>query len=129
MPPTHDFILEMLVSLAHKHDMEVGVTLNVPGAVLSGLLVSREKWLAALADSQESGTTAHAMIDGLRHGLGAIKALPDDDSYSFIHLEGTRLVDGAGIAPTASEAGYFWRGRPSEVAGWSFGVFGPTGSP
>jgi len=101
--------------------MEVGVTLNMPGAVMSGLLVSREMWLEALADSQESGTSAHALLDGLRGGLRAeaIRHPPaDEEPFNFIHLMHTRLLDGAGVAPGD---GFFWCGRLSEVAGWAFG--------
>lgn len=120
--PTHDGLLEMLVNLAHEHGMEVGVTLNVAGACMSGLMVSRETWLNELADSQESGTSAHALLSGLREGLNAevIKNPPSEDQpFNFIHLKNAKVLDGGGVLPTPN--GFFWRGRLSEIAGWAFG--------
>jgi hypothetical protein len=51
-------------------------------------------------------------------------ALRDADRTEFIHLREARVY-GAGANPLPGN-GMLWRGRLSDVAGWSFGLLGAT---
>jgi len=48
--------------------------------------------------------------------------LAQDDRTNYIHLREARVI-AAGVSSLPA-AGMHWRGRLSEVSGWSFGHFG-----
>jgi hypothetical protein len=50
------------------------------------------------------------------------RLLAQQDRTTYIHLRGARVV-AAGVSPLPV-AGMYWRGRLSEVSGWSFGHLG-----
>lgn len=140
MPP-FDPSLEALVMYINLLDKsEVGVTVHVKGAVISGLLISgRSFWnlivkgLEATAEMSEGPKSSGAQLfaDFFRINLDRFEKIRDEYQANdtlpprpvHIHLRqaSTYLSGGepALIQPT-------WRGRISEVDGWSFGNFGES---
>lgn len=121
-----DMVLAALVQVAEDSGLEVGVTLTVSGAVVSGTLVGRREWanraivkydqLQDVLGPFKAGWDEQALADAERTG--------DEDMppyHTVIHLTEARHFIGDRLIP---DGGAFWRGRLSEVSGWSFGVFG-----
>lgn len=115
-----DLILEVLVSLVARNENSYGITLWVPGAVVSGKLVGVNHWLNTLVENLDE------KLAGLPAALHRQLLLPDERdedegvTWSYIHLVDARIFVGTEAVPTS---GCMWRGRLSEVAGWSFGQF------
>lgn len=131
---TPDWLLRMLVRLIERHDENsMGVTLNVAGAAITGTLVSRSRWLKELA--KEGGTLA-TLVEGVQEALAAFEkpeqdqSEQDDDSdsgtvYNYLHLLDAHIISG-GQATIPTGDGMHWRGRLSEVAGFSVGSIGSS---
>ncbi len=130
--------LESLVMYINLLDTtEVGITLHVRGTVISGLLISPRSFyrllvgrLEKIAEGGEEPTKSGAMgfADFFRMSLEAQERLRNEYRTNdtlpprphHIHLREASVFVGSGeplVHPT-------WRGRLTEVDGWSFGNFG-----
>src|SRR5258705_12987985 len=54
-PEVHDWFLQTFIDLTNDGDMEVGITLNVGGFLISGRLVGRAKYFEGIAAEFVSG--------------------------------------------------------------------------
>lgn len=142
-----DVILGLLVEAINQVPDDstgpgVGLTLNVGGVVISGRLISNWQWTQLNRDSfAESSPNGFSKLldevlvsmkesrDEIATARTAAEALPqryrnavlDQDHVAFIHLTEARIyIPGQ---PGMPGNGLHWRGRLSEVGGWSFGVF------
>lgn len=119
-----DFLIEVLAAVAQR-GAEVGVTLNVRGAVVTGVLIGRSAWLqeqVAMLSSAGSGAEVMGQsLNSLFTSLYGDGQDGDDIRYAFIHLKEARYVFGEGFAPSVENSGFLWRGRISEVSAWSIG--------
>lgn len=114
-------------------DGEVGITLLASGGVVTGNLVSAAKWwhLHAELFASNSMTALAEMYEDLSSGSRVDQAVPDsrlegDDAPTtllpaHIHLINARYMFGTSMIPTPPE-GMLWRGRLSEISGWSLGM-------
>lgn len=113
---------------------EIGVTLNLPGTCVSGSMVSAETWAQAVASLADSGPEAGTPSEVGRYlsqlaipwseSRARWEQAPDGDVGPFelplfIHLVGAKFLSGGALVPAD---GVPWRGRLSQVAGWSYGV-------
>jgi hypothetical protein len=118
---------------------EVGLTITVPGATISGILISRRTYqqahtatLAAAARSVDLHTLAKAIEESLAGDLALADALTSDagipgsvpDELTYLHLRDARFLSGGGLVPPVGRAGALWRARLEDVTGWSLGVLG-----
>lgn len=123
--PAVDIILDILVSFANTSSGEFSMTLNVPGGVVSGNVIGISEWLERVATLLEPHSDDFA---------GAFRHIKDDHAErtrdddgpapKFIHLDGAHWIDSSGTTPEGD--GVLWRGRISDIAGWSFGKVGPA---
>jgi hypothetical protein len=112
--------------------LEIGVTLDVNGVVISGMLCSLRSYLEDQANFLRSqGSTESAPIGEALSGLFSkiaeqVKPELQDESSTeistnFIHLREATVhapgTDGYLLQP-------FWRGRLDHVSGWSIGNYG-----
>lgn len=118
-----DPLLAGLAATMAKIEGSLGITLNVKGQLLDGLLVSRERWLDELRGVEAAhgapGSSASALLDGIAGAWKANEPTDDDAEdtdpppIGYLHLLD---VDVFG-APARS--GMTWRVRLSDVSAWS----------
>ncbi|WP_372736260.1 hypothetical protein [Nocardioides sp.] len=118
-PIPADGLLMALAEVARTQEgFELGITVNVPGATVTGIMIGPRPWLRILAVSGEGGTNQF-----LSSVAGALDSMLDsageDVTAQCLHLRQAQYVSGGTFTPT--NAALLWRGRISEVAGFSIG--------
>lgn len=107
--------------------VSMGITLTVGGTVISGELVGHSSWLAEVELAYEP---MKFVTGGFRQANDEDKAAegyaPEDVEFAHVHLRNAHYMLGsAGFVPARAGGGMHWRGRISQVDGWSYGVFKP----
>lgn len=124
--PTGDLVLRTLATVADDDEKnEFSLTLAVNGVLVAGQLIGRKRWFREVVEDD-----AFAAITGVTKALNKM-VLEDDekfgqrniDDYHYVHLSNARYIDPSGLIPT--EQGMYWRGRISEISGWSWGSMAP----
>jgi len=141
-------------ALTELQDDGPGVVLTLGGLVVGGTVIPDWQWFDEVEHAARAAFVVHTggsvddehggwarLFEGVAESLvqardehrlawEATKHLSDryqrplaqDDRTTYIHLREARVV-AAGVGPPAV-AGMYWRGRLSEVSGWSFGHLG-----
>lgn len=125
-----DLMLETFVCLAEEQDVSLGVTLTIHGLLISGNIISLQKYLEGIAQGFESTTSnqkigqiiAESYLNATQEYLkirtdGGLEELPP---RLYIHLSDANFIFGNTIVPT--ETGVYWRGRLEKVDGFSLGA-------
>lgn len=126
----NDYVLEELVALVNAGNYEISVTLQVSGMLVSGLLVSGKRFFEGYSDDLSSPfEPGSEMEEAVREFALTNRAVYDRegeevDPPMFIHLRDARYVTPGGLLPTNN--GVWWRGRLSEVGGFSLGSLSPA---
>jgi hypothetical protein len=128
--PRNDWLLQNLVSFANEIGVESGVTLQVGGMLVSGTIISIDKYLEEFSTLFEGGFKNDAELGGQLGEL--IKSwkperpqLSPDETPSgpppqMVHLRNARFFfPGQRAFPAAH---VLWRGRLSEVGGFFLGL-------
>ncbi len=125
-----DWFLAELVRWSNQHGIEIGVTLSIGGAVVTGIMIGGAEYFETFSAAFQSGLpddSDRASFGDVFSALaqrvygpveepapGATHPLP-----SFIHLRAARFVRENGqFAPTE---GALWRGKIRAVDGFSLG--------
>jgi hypothetical protein len=129
--PKTDFFLQTLVEAVNESGLEVGLTLTVKGAVISGITVSMKRFFeenAAMIRSAGKGTLSEESSESLAQGFESLLELVAERDANepnfkappaFVHLrDACYLLD----PHTLSSPAVWWRGRLSEVDGFSIGI-------
>ena len=122
-----DYFLDIIVSVVHTTDIEIGITLNVNGLVVSGQLISVEIYFRELSEGMNLATTnteaGNAVINAFKE---AFRSLSDqaissgqDRSPDFIHLRNAIVYSSGNTEMPISLP--LWRGKLSSVDGFSLG--------
>ena len=120
-----DWFLQNIVQLA-KEGPEIPVTLTVHGAQISGFVCSGQRYSDLIADLfASSDNPVHQKMGKWVDGFGEdfSRDSADGDGPYFIHLHNAFYITAAGAVPVARDL--IWRGKLSDVSGFSFGVIGP----
>ncbi|KQX76051.1 hypothetical protein [Aeromicrobium sp. Root472D3] len=115
-----DVLLSFTVRMMEKLDTGDGptssmsLTINVPGGVISGQLIARHRWVeqiqaAMMAADAQTGKAFGEAFEELKP--------PADAKPNFLHLQNAHYVSGGSAS---AGDGFLWRGRISDVSGWSF---------
>ena len=117
-----DEILKSFAAVSQKDPTaSMGLTVTVAAGLITGDLIGANRWFKEIGE-------AHPELRELAEGLGSTAGrtdLPDDQvDWTYIHLRNARIFTG-GQQFTTSGGGIYWRGRISEITGWSFGIFSP----
>ncbi|WSK17863.1 hypothetical protein OG730_00210 [Streptomyces sp. NBC_01298] len=135
--PLLDMELQMLVSLVEEDQEDrshFGVSLNIPGGVIYGHVISRhayvQVWESELRELPGAGATSLArlpkLIDEVLHEERAAAASPGagagggaDPLPRWIHLQDARFLTGS-----SNQTMHYalWRGRLADVVGWSLSI-------
>jgi hypothetical protein len=127
-----DWFLRSTVETIIAHGVEIGVTLAVGGAIVSGVLISGKKYFEELGDalnaaSETEGDIQSVLGDSWRQFTTIYdkpEGAPDDwqaPSAAYLHLRGARYY-APGQRPIPAE-GALWRGKLSAVDAFSVGQF------
>lgn len=121
LPTETDWFLAKLVNTVNKNtDIGISITLNVRGQIVTGFLIGGatyfEEFSTQFADAY--GT------EEVRESIAEYKDLytnSDEDSPppQYIHLRDAQTLEGKNLLPQGG--GTLWRGRLSEVSGFSLG--------
>ena len=124
----HDWFLQSLVNMAND-GFEIGVTLQVSGLLVSGVLVGGKAYFEGFAEDFSSGLNDPVTAEAVRGSFakyGEIYKKEGDDAPpppQYIHLKNARFFNTSGN-PIPGNKGVWWRGRISEVAGFTLGSLG-----
>lgn len=122
-----DWLLQHLVTHANRTpSFSISITLWVGGGLISGMLVSGSKFFDAYTDEivkvvDDEGKDATRKFF---RELGGVYYEPSDapaHDTSFIHLLEAKFWSPSGQIPPATNAGVAWRGRLSQITGYSLG--------
>lgn len=120
-----DWFLQNLSSLTNSSDLEFGVTLNVSGQSISGIMISGKKYFEMFAElfsdewpnDEKEGIREIFLKNTEVYSLkeGEIKLPP----AQYIHLKDATVFHGDCKLP--SEQGMLWRGKINAVSGFHLG--------
>jgi hypothetical protein len=115
-----DPLLSLFASLVSDTDAEIHVTLAVAGGVVTGALISQVKWMRLSAETMNATVPGSGVIpDELARML--VTETSEGTPHEYLHLKDARYIGPTGMIPERPQM--LWRGRISEVAGWSWGSF------
>jgi hypothetical protein len=122
-----DPVLLRLVDLANGSgdDFEFGITLNVQGSLVTGIMIGANTWLDAFAAEYRAGSTTAeegrpTLADSLRDGFRLRESDYARGPAGHIHLKDAQMVTGDRLGPADRKV--LWRGRMAAVSGWCMGV-------
>ena len=125
--PTKDWFLQLLVNLANKDKFELDITLTVGGMLISGTLAGVRQYFndlgAYFASPFESAMNIEEFKTTFKEigdQCACVTPSEQTDTPSYIHLKNARFFDASGSL-IAGKSGVWWRGRLSEVQGFSPG--------
>lgn len=132
-----DWLLMAMVDSVNRAGFSFGVTLSIPGGLVSGWVVSGNEYFHGIANVlEEAGGESFA--DVMRQvavqrypmfqaasaddepGAGAELEGGEPPPVEYIHLRDARFFYGGNAIP--DNQGVWWRGRLSEVAGFTYGL-------
>lgn len=123
-----DWLLQHLVTHANQYpDYEKSITLWVGGGMVTGILVSGSRYFdeyIAEFTSNMSPAGAESTRSVLREiGKSYYEKDPEPiaNHTAFIHLIDAKLWTPSGAVPAIQNSGVIWRGRLSQVTGFSLG--------
>src|ERR1700760_2195739 len=125
----HDWFLRSLVNIANTSALNFGVTLQVSGFLVSGVVVSGKAYFAAMGEQIAAGYAETPEIAAHMRKMFATfeSAYPNDQGQGdqpvpqFIHLQNARFFS-TDSNPVPGNAGIWWRGRISEVSAVVIGI-------
>ncbi|WP_214367076.1 hypothetical protein [Pseudonocardia sp. H11422] len=145
-------LVEVIDKMSPPRSEGPGVILTLSGLVVSGRVIPRWQWFDEVEHASRAAFTVHTggSIDDEHGGWAtlfrdvsetlmqdhdeyaavkdAVQSLPERyrrrlahiDPTNFIHLREARVFSPGGAALPGN--GMHWRGRLSEISGWSFGL-------
>ena len=109
--PPVDPVLSALVQHANvNEEFGVGVTLHLPGGIISGVIAGAGPWSSKAADMYPDAASVF-------RSMGPQEGQEISGDPAFIHLTDAEMLGLGGRY--AGINGTFWRGRLEHVAGWS----------
>lgn len=129
--PEMDWFLQTLVDDVASRGVEIGLTLHIAGGIVSGTLISGDKYFKGIAEEVGAGAESDDDVPSQLSQIWAQYAeiySPAEGNSSdqqppsmFLHLKEARFhLPGAPAIP--ENRGVFWRTRLSEVSGFAVGV-------
>jgi hypothetical protein len=120
-----DWLLQWLCQLINKHGLAIGVTLTVGGTLVTGTLISHDKYFEQFSEDFSApfavgGTEAQEQMRSIILGFNPAVD-PDEQTVAlqYIHLKNARTyVSSSDHLPTN---GALWRGKIAAVDGFILG--------
>lgn len=122
--PPKDWFLQFLVNLANKNQVELAITLNVGGLLITGTLVGVKQYFAefgadfaASFDAAKSPGDIKTFFKKIGDECACVAHKEQAEFPSYIHLKNAIFFDTQGRSIQGND-GVWWRGRISEVQGF-----------
>lgn len=128
-----DTELQVIVEILNRNPtIGFGLTLTVGGSQVTGTAVGAAAyWQILVEQDKENGDGSglrEYFLDNARRAVARESHQGQLAAVTFIHLvDSAHWPDASGCLPTDQRA--TWRGRLSEVQGWTFGRLGPPLDP
>jgi hypothetical protein len=124
-----DWFLQRLIDLVNGQDTEIGITLNVGGFLISGLLVSGHRYFEGFGQEFCGALKDENMVKSLKEifsEFGKIYSKENAEGEEvppprYIHLRNAKFIN-SNDNPVPGNRGVWWRGRVSEVSGFILGI-------
>lgn len=124
-----DWFLQSLIDLVNGREIEIGLTLQAGGFLVSGLLVSGHQYFAGFGEEfartfDDPALTANIQQAYARYGgIYTAHKSPGENftQASYIHLKNARFYNTAGT-PVPANMAVWWRGRVAEIDGFFLGM-------
>lgn len=128
-PDTRDWFLQSLIDLVNGREIEIGLTLQVGGFLVSGLLVSGHQYFKGFGAEFARTFDDPELTEDIQRAYarwGGIYTAPKGvgetfTKVHFVHLKNARFFNTAG-EPVPSNMSVWWRGRVSEIDGFFLGM-------
>jgi len=127
--PVKDWFLQYMVNLANQNEFQQDITLTVGGFLIAGTLIGVRTYFDDLGDYFASSFGSHEGSEQVRvtfHEIGeqcaCISPSEKTETPSYIHMKNVRIFNSDGRAHSENRAGLLWRGRISEIQGFSLGL-------
>ena len=125
-----DWYLQTLVKVINNNDAELPITLFIGGLVVSGFIVSGQKYFEGVGTQlmqafEEPDDTSKEFVKALTLPGDSYKKIKEDPEAPlpvYVHLREARIFT-SGQEPMPQE-GAWWRGRLISVDGFHFGLLG-----
>lgn len=127
-----DHFLATLVNIANETDVAIGITLSVGSVLVSGSIVSWERYFAGVASDLAGAGGVSELNIALKNGVEHYAKMCREEMQEriengksiaslYIHLKDARFFT-PGAIPMPTNRSVWWRGRMSEVEGFSIGL-------
>ncbi|MDQ0860814.1 hypothetical protein [Bacillus sp. V2I10] len=125
--PTEDAVLLMFLSLAENDGIEVAITLNIQGAIVTGILIGSRAYYDGITESSlHLKDNTMSKIIAKRFGdlrdeylkqkqEQADKKDNEEDAAAYIHLKNAKYHQ-----PAMNASSSWWRGKISSIDSFSF---------
>ena len=121
-----DWLVQWFAGFVNRTSLEIGVTISVGGAQLSGALVSHSTYFSRLAEGFSSAFTKFegVDIDQLREMILGFDQTPEVaeggnlPAPQYLHLSDVKIISGGG---TINIEGGLWRGKIASIDGFILG--------
>lgn len=125
--PSQDWFLQFLVNLANKNRFELDITLTVGGMLISGTLVGVRQYFDELSEffadpfgSVKNPEIIKETFKQIGDQCACVSPSEQTETPSYIHLKNVNFLDAQNKLIPGKE-GLWWRGRISEVQGFTPG--------
>lgn len=133
-----DWTLYALVGFADMSGVQTTITVATPAGFITGLVIGTAEYYRRTADVWDAGWKGEGKTPETSPGQiwrkmyerfearreEQLEEGEERGEAGFIHIADARIVSGASTIPQGS--GLLWRGRLSEVIGYSLGSLGPA---
>lgn len=115
-----DPILGFFVQATNKHDLNLDITLNVNGALVSGTTISAKDYFDGVSETFEDGNDLSRKISEQLAKASEEAQSNNNESANFIHLKNTKVYCGDSKS-TPAKGKILWRGSLNEIDGFFLG--------
>lgn len=127
--PLSDWLLRYLVDAANQKGLQIGITLQVGGMLVSGVLVSGQTYFDNITSDISEALAGNDQTKGIAEMFESVNraihagTTPDvpTPTPAYIHLKDAYFFHSADSAPIPNGQGVWWRGKLSQVAGFFLG--------
>ena len=122
-----DGLLEMFVNLANNASLEIGITLQVGGIIVSGILISGKKYFQGLACELRANASINLAAEAIQNAMNDMSTayvLSDNSEMlepKFIHLREARILLSSPSNFSSDIRVAYWRGKLDCVEGFVLG--------
>lgn len=120
-----DWFLQDLIEIANSGKISFDITLTVSGFLVSGTLIGGKEYFEGFGEEFSFGLKGEA-ADKVKAAFAKNGEVYDTQNApsmqpNYIHLKNAHFFHTSGT-PIPENRGVWWRGRVSEVTGFSLGV-------